>query len=261
MNRSGLKTAARQCLRDAHTSPMRLTLLFMLCLYGVSIPINVLTFFMDQNINQLSGLAAMATRNQYTLWSMVLSFGVSLLSVLWSAGYTAFSLQLSRGHRAGFDDFFTGFRRAGRVLILTFLMFLYIWLWSMLFIIPGLVASYRYRMALLILLDNPDVTPSEAIRLSKRLTYGHKAELLFLDLSFFWYHLLVMLAGSVLVLFSYDLLPMLHGTSGYLTAYAVGVVLDCALMTLFGAYVQTTYAHAYNWLLSLDKARCEGTTY
>lgn len=260
MNRGGLKAASRQCLNDTHCDPRRLTLLFLLCLYAVTIPCDMISFFLEQSVNQVSGLGAMATRNRYSLVTMLLLVGINVIWILWNAGYTAFTLQLSRGGRAGFDDFFAGFRQVGRVLALTVMIFVYIWLWSMLFVIPGIVAAYSYRMAMYVLLDNPGVTASEAIAISKRLTYGHRMEMFVLDLSFIWYHLLGAGANVILTLFSYGLLP-LQGWTGYLIAYGISILITCTLETLFRAYVQTTYAHAYNWLLSLDRARCEGMGY
>lgn len=260
MNRGGLKAASRQCLADSHCDPRRLTLLFLLCLYAVTIPCDLFSYFLEQSVTQVSGLSAIATRNQHFLITVLIMVAINVLWVLWNAGYTAFTLQLSRGGRAGFDDFFTGFRQMSRVLVLSILMFVFIWLWSLLFIIPGIVAAYSYRVAMYILLDNPEVTASEALAISKRLTYGHRMELFLLDMSFLWYHLLGILATVLLTLFSYNRLP-LEGWSGYLIVYGIGVLLTCALETLYRPYIQTTHAHCYNWLLSLDKARCEGVGY
>lgn len=57
-------------------------------------------------------------------------------------------------------------RRFGRFLVLLVLINLMTFLWSMLFIIPGIIAGYRYSMAVYLLLDHPDLRPMEAIRLS-----------------------------------------------------------------------------------------------
>lgn len=74
-------------------------------------------------------------------------------------------------------------------------------LWFLLFIIPGIVKAYSYRMVPYILADNPNIGAGKAIRLSNNMTYGHKFDMFVLDLSFLGWYLLGMLALLVGVLF------------------------------------------------------------
>lgn len=74
------------------------------------------------------------------------------------------------------------------VLSTMFLRSLYTFLWSLLFVIPGIIKSYSYRMVPYILAENPDMVPSEAIAKSISMTDGHKMNMFILDLSFIgWY--------------------------------------------------------------------------
>lgn len=57
-------------------------------------------------------------------------------------------------------------------------------LWTLLFIIPGIIAAYRYALAPYILAENPNMKASEAINESKRLMQGHKGRLFGLQISF-----------------------------------------------------------------------------
>ena len=84
---------------------------------------------------------------------------------------------------SGFDDFFSAFK-------VTFLVGLYTFLWSLLFIIPGIVKSYSYSMSLYILADNKGKSARECIKESMAMTDGHKMELFVLDLSFIGWELL-----------------------------------------------------------------------
>ena len=84
---------------------------------------------------------------------------------------------------SGFDDFFSAFK-------VTFLVGLYTFLWSLLFIIPGIVKSYSYSMSLFILADNKGKSARECIKESMAMTDGHKMELFVLDLSFIGWELL-----------------------------------------------------------------------
>jgi len=85
--------------------------------------------------------------------------------------------------RRSFDDY-------GRNLGGILWMYLFIFLWSLLFVIPGIVKSYAYFAAPYILSEFPAVKPTDAIRLSMRMTDGYKAELFLLDLSFLGWNIL-----------------------------------------------------------------------
>ncbi len=78
---------------------------------------------------------------------------------------------------SGFDDFFSAFK-------VTMLVALYTFLWSLLFVIPGIVKSYSYSMSLYILAENKGKSARECIRESMEMTEGHKMELFVLTLSF-----------------------------------------------------------------------------
>lgn len=71
----------------------------------------------------------------------------------------------------------------GNVLMM-FLISLYTALWSMLFVIPGIVKGYSYSLAMYIKSENPNIPASKAIELSTRMTNGHKMDLFVLDMSF-----------------------------------------------------------------------------
>lgn len=91
---------------------------------------------------------------------------------------------------SGFDDFFSAFK-------VTFLVGLYTFLWSLLFIIPGIVKSYSYSMSLFILADNKGKSARECIKESMAMTDGHKMELFVLDLSFIGWGVLVTLTCGI----------------------------------------------------------------
>lgn len=112
-------------------------------------------------------------------------------------GYCQFLLKQHDGQPAELKDLFSQFHRFGDGFCLSLLQGLYIFLWSLLFIIPGIVAGYRYAMAPFIMVEHPDMTASEAINASKQMMDGHKAELFFLDLSFIGWALLSVLTLGI----------------------------------------------------------------
>lgn len=76
-----------------------------------------------------------------------------------------------------------------------------IFLWTLLFIIPGIIKSYEYYFVPYILAENPQIGPKQAISLSRKMTYGNKFEIFILELSFIGWYLLGVLACCVGVLF------------------------------------------------------------
>ena len=72
-------------------------------------------------------------------------------------------------------------------------MMLWVFLWSMLFIIPGLIKGLEYAATKYILANHPNVAPRDALKLSMRVTAGHRLDILVFYLSFLggsWFRLL-----------------------------------------------------------------------
>ena len=99
-------------------------------------------------------------------------------------GYSKFLLKMHDGEDAKVEDLLSQFHRFGDGFCQRLLRALFVALWSVLFVIPGIVASLKYAMTPFILAENPGMTASEAITASKELMDGHKADLFFLQLSF-----------------------------------------------------------------------------
>ena len=112
-------------------------------------------------------------------------------------GYCKYLLKLHDGEQADVKDLFSEFNRFADGFILSLLQGIYIFLWSLLFVIPGIVATYKYAMSSFILLENPGMKPNDAITASKELMNGHKGELFILGLSFFGWMLLSVLTLGI----------------------------------------------------------------
>lgn len=105
-------------------------------------------------------------------------------------GYAQYLLKQHDRRDPQFSDLFSKFDYFGAGFCQAFLRGLYTFLWSLLFIIPGIVAGYSYAMTPFIMSEHPDMPASEAIRASKELMDGHKGELFWLDLTFIGWSLL-----------------------------------------------------------------------
>lgn len=127
------------------------------------------------------------------VWSLVLT----ILGGAVSLGYARFNLKLTDGQPVRFDDLFSEFHRILPGFCLRFLTGLFIFLWTLLFIIPGILAAYSYAMAPYILAENPDMTAREALAASKEMMQGNRWRLFCLGFSFIGWGLLCALTLGI----------------------------------------------------------------
>lgn len=112
-------------------------------------------------------------------------------------GYAKFNLALVDHREARFSDLFSQFGRFGDGFLLNLLTNLFIVLWSLLLIIPGIIAAYSYAMAPYILYENPGMRPMAALKASKELMCGNKWRLFCLQFSFIGWALLCALTAGI----------------------------------------------------------------
>ena len=105
-------------------------------------------------------------------------------------GYNRFKLHRLDGEEAAFGDLFSCFDRFLDGLWMRIRTILQVLAWSLLFIIPGIVAAYRYAMVPYLMADHPGMSVAEAFNRSKAMMNGHKGELFLLHLSFIGWLLL-----------------------------------------------------------------------
>ena len=82
-----------------------------------------------------------------------------------------------------------------------FLTDLFIWLWSLLFIVPGIIKAYSYRLVPYIMSENPDINFRDAQAESARLMKGNKWKSFVLDLSFIGWDILTLMTWGFLEIF------------------------------------------------------------
>ena len=101
-----------------------------------------------------------------------------------------------------------------KYICLYLLQLVYIWLWSLLFVIPGIVKGYAYSMSMYVLADNPGKPALECIRESQNITNGHKMDLFVLHLSFIGWVLLGFITLGIAYIW---VIP--HMSAAYANAY------------------------------------------
>lgn len=113
---------------------------------------------------------------------------LSLLSLLLSGtltyGMATIYLNLARKGHADFMDLFKGFSVYLKTLLLHILRAIFVFLWTLLLIIPGIIAAISYAMAYYIMVENPGMTAMEALSESKAMMRGHKMRFFGLWISF-----------------------------------------------------------------------------
>ncbi|MCR4924845.1 MAG: DUF975 family protein, partial [Clostridiales bacterium] len=85
----------------------------------------------------------------------------------------------------------------GRYLLTEIAQGFFVWCWSLLFVIPGIIKAYSYYFTNFIVHDNPNISATDAITLSRRITKGFKGQLFVLDLSFLLWDLLAAITCGI----------------------------------------------------------------
>lgn len=128
----------------------------------------------------------------YLIYLLICGTGIGALAApALMIGFIMMYLAMREGVKPQVGDLFKGFNLFGRALWLNILMGIFIYLWSLLLFVPGIIKALSYSMAPYILAENQDLTARQALNKSKELTKGHKWELFVLLLSFIpWFLLL-----------------------------------------------------------------------
>ena len=141
--------------------------------------------------------------------SSSLIVGPLLLTGPFELGLTLFMIEVVRKGKGQFNTGFMGFKQFGSSFVATLLMGIFICFWSLLLVIPGIIACFRYSMTYYILADNPEMSGSDAIKKSKEMMQGHKWELFILLLSFFWWYILCIITFGIAVIYVF---PYINAT-------------------------------------------------
>jgi uncharacterized membrane protein len=114
-----------------------------------------------------------------------------------AVGMAEFSLKYSRRQKAELSDIFNGFNYFWNGLLAYLLILIFVVLWSLLLIIPGIIAAISYSQTFFLLSENPSMDPMAAIDKSKALMNGYKWKYFGLCLRFFGWALLCILTLGI----------------------------------------------------------------
>ena len=166
--------------------------------YGDAIVITVLLFIISALIG--GGTAAFTTNMSEENAEIIESIVELILSGLFTFGYLSFFLKISRNEDVEINELWSKTSMFMTFIAAAILIGLFTTLWTLLLIIPGIIAAYSYQMTLYILLDNPDMNVMDAIKESKRMMKGHKMDYFILQLSFIGWIILGIFTLGILYL-------------------------------------------------------------
>lgn len=231
IDRPGLKAQTKSLLRDAQVSPKAFVMLYLVINLALSIADSL----------AIGDASPMALNNPLGVFVSILT---SLLSRVLAVGFVLYCMAVRRGERAEFLTLFDGFSFAGKIVGLAIVESFFIMLWSMLFVIPGFVAAYRYRFAFYNLCENPDMGCMDALNMSKKQTLGYKGQLFMLDMSYIGWQIL----GSLpLMVFSgmesYALVSSICGAA--VSGPAIPTMVQTLVVGLWSLVVALFYLPTY----------------
>jgi len=234
-----IREAARKALKGRMPLAFASALIYMLC---VSLPVIIveqitgLWTFIERATNeylaQLSG-----NPNPASIFEWAQSYegmgGVSLATFFYlllvpgplTLGISVIWLQIIRRREAFADMVFSGFGNFLRAMLLNFVRCLLMALWAILFVIPGIIAYYRYSLAFFLIADNPSMPPFYTINLSKYYMQGNKGNRFLLDLSFIGWVCVAYIAYS----FGGELITAIIAASGYTVTLFINLLVSCIL--------------------------------
>ena len=214
-----IKAESRSLLRTGEVNPFRMTLFYLL----ITLVLDMINSGVSYMIDSAGGFTVLS-------FSFV-SILVGLVALVLNAGYYCYCFGILRREEMPYESLFDAFPFAGKVILLSIVEGVFIFLWSMLFVIPGIIAAYRYSFAMLNLCENPELGVMEALNLSKQQTNGYKMQLFLLQLSFIGYQIAAVL---IALLYEYVIISYLPDS---LSGAVLGTLIYGVLSAVVDVYL------------------------
>ena len=197
-----------------------------------------------QEVRDLYGhlfAAIMAVPDSTYIGLIIANLAALILSPILSVGSYHYFIERIDGRDIGLKEGLLGRVRSWRrILWLYVLIGVRVFLWTLLLIIPGIIAAIRYSMAPYYLADDPDLTAKEALEKSKEAMQGMKLSYLMLQLSFVGWNLLITMMQMVLI----DISSVLSLVAAQFASLAVSVYLTASVAVFYRAVSRPDGVHA-----------------
>ena len=158
----------------------------------------------------VSGIgSALSNGGSGALGGLISMCGNLLLTPPFTVGLVMVYLNVTYGDEPQVGTVFEPFKKCyGKSVILTVLVGIFVMLWTCLLIIPGIIMAYAYSQSFRIMIENPELSPMECIRESKRIMKGRKLDLFVLQLSFIPWILLVAVTLGIASIYVYPYMQL-----------------------------------------------------
>ena len=189
LNRPAIKAEAKSFIgQNARWWKMTLaTIALYLLNGGISIYVNIVTVINRDDPSTTVGYSSSV---------------ITLLLIPFTIAASGYYLNHIRGFNPEWKSLYKeGIDNYGSYLVTGVLVNVFTFLWSLLFVVPGIIKSLAYSQANYVIHDNPRLKGKEAIEISKRMTNGFKGDLFSMYLSFIGWYILVGLTGGILSIY------------------------------------------------------------
>ncbi len=204
-SREQIKEQAKMKMRGRYFTYLGGSLLPVLVSFVVNIPVVIIIYIgmfsstlllITSSDTSVSAFGIIIFIGSY-IGTFVLSLAATFFGVMPSLiGYIKWAIRSRDNNKIPVSTVFSTYAKGNYLKIVGSVAYytLFIYLWSLLFIIPGIVKAYSYSMAPFILAENPGIGAKRAIVLSDKMTQGEKMNIFVLDLSFLGWMFLGLLA-------------------------------------------------------------------
>lgn len=189
LNRPAIKAEAKSFIgQNARWWKMTLaTIALYLLNGGISIYVNIVTVINRDDPSTTVGYSSSI---------------ITLLLIPFTIAASGYYLNHIRGFNPEWKSLYKeGIDNYGSYLVTGVLVNVFTFLWSLLFVVPGIIKSLAYSQANYVIHDNPRLKGKEAIEISKRMTNGFKGDLFSMYLSFIGWYILVGLTCGILSIY------------------------------------------------------------
>lgn len=189
LNRPAIKAEAKSFIgQNARWWKMTLaTIAIYLISGGISIYVNIATAVNNDDPSPTVGYSSSI---------------ITLLLIPFTIAASGYYLNHIRGFNPEWKSLYKeGIDNYGSYLVTGVLVNVFTVLWSLLFVVPGIIKAIAYSQAKYVIHDNPRLKGKEAIEISKRMTNGFKGDLFSMYLSFIGWYILVGLTGGILSIY------------------------------------------------------------
>ena len=158
-------------------------------------------------ISIVGSIPSMIVGDSESILALIIVLAASFVTSIFSVSYVAYLLEFVRTGTSTFNTIIECVKKNWlRILLVSILVGVFTFLWTLLFIIPGIVAALSYSMATYLIVDT-DLDANDAIKESKRMMKGYKWDYFVFGLSFIGWIMLVPLTFGILYIW---LLPYMY---------------------------------------------------